>query len=130
MWGVDDDDDLFDGPGRRANINLSTNVASSSTSLLSTVKKERLAREQRRKEERAASTIQRVWRGRTALVVSRGEVLDHLEQEQGVVKLGRGLVGVLKLGVGQDGPRLKALMVRWAEAACKSHGMIFQCLVT
>jgi ubiquitin-protein ligase E3 C len=122
MW---EHEDVFDGPGRRSNVNLSTNNASSSSSLLSTVKKERLAREERRRHERAAVTIQRIWRGRREYVQARRDIIEDIGQEWDVAVKARGLVGLLKVGVGSDAAKVKALMVDWAETAgradCRSN---------
>lgn len=119
MW---DHEDIFDGPGRRSNINLSTNNASSSSSLLSNVKKERLAREERRRHERAAGTIQRIWRGRGEAVRARRVILEALQRETDLEVKGRGLVGLLRVGVGSDGAKVKGLMVNWAENAGQLEG--------
>ena len=125
MW---DDGEIFDGPGNRSRVNLSTANASSSTSLLQNVKRERLAREQRRREESAATTIQSVLRGRLALVQTRRRLLEELEAEQELGKRGRGLVGLLRMGAGSDQERVKELLVSWAaDASVKSEGT-FQAL--
>lgn len=60
-------------------INLSTSTSASSSSLLSTIRAERAARDQHRKEEHAALKVQRVWRGRTAASEARRAVLRELE---------------------------------------------------
>jgi len=119
MW---EHEDIFDGPGKRSNINLSTHNASSSSSLLSNVKKERLAREERRRHERAAGTIQRIWRGRGEVVQARREIIEALGQERDVAVRARGLMGLFKVGVGSDAAKVKALMVDWAESAGQLEG--------
>lgn len=121
MWG---DEDFFDGPGRRSRVNLSTTTASSSTSLLSNVKRERLLREQRRREEKAAGTIQRIWRGRREAILTRRRLIGDLEREDGVEAKARGLVGLLKIGAGTDQPKVKGMLVSWAEAAVQLQGML------
>lgn len=121
MW---DDGEIFDGPGNRSRVNLSTANASSSTSLLQNVKRERLAREQRRREEVAATTIQSVLRGRLTHVQTRRRLLSELEAEQGLGRRGRGLVGLLRMGAGSDREKVKELLVSWAiDAAEPSEGM-------
>lgn len=114
MWG---DEEIFDGPGRRSRINLSTSTASSSTSLLSNVKRERLAREQRRREERAALTIQRIWRGRTEARRARTALVDRLEKEHDIRARARGLVGLMRCGMGSDRAAIKGILVDWADMA-------------
>jgi hypothetical protein len=117
-----DYDDFFDGSGRRNKVNLSTNTASSSSSLLSTVQKERLAREQRRRDERAALIIQKVWRGRTAALDIRQGILGSLGDGSVARRAGR-LVGLYKIGVGADGSKVRAALGEWVESAGRVDGM-------
>jgi ubiquitin-protein ligase E3 C len=114
MW---DEEDIFDGGSRRSRVNLSTNTASSSSSLLSNVKKERLEREKRRRDERAALTIQRIWRSTVNTVQVRRGIIERLEQEEDVGRKGRGLVGLYKIGVGADAARVRGLMTDWVDRA-------------
>jgi ubiquitin-protein ligase E3 C len=115
------EDDIFDGGARRARVNLSTNTASSSTSLLSNVRKERIAREQRRRDEKAALTIQRIWRGRSGAVESRSGLAENA-REGSLVERARKLVGVYKIGVGADGGTIRGLLVDWVESAGRIDG--------
>lgn len=71
----------FGGPDRSARIDLSTSSATSSSDLLTTVRAERLAREQHRQEELSARLIQRVWRGRREAARAREELLDRLVED-------------------------------------------------
>jgi ubiquitin-protein ligase E3 C len=118
MW---DQEDIFDGGSRRSRVNLSTNTASSSSSLLSNVKKERLEREKRRRDERAALTIQRIWRSTVNTVQVRREIIEGLEQEEDVGMKARGLVGLYRIGVGADAARVRGLMVDWVDRASTSR---------
>lgn len=111
-----DYDEIFDGSGRKSRVNLSTNVASSPSSLLSTVKKERLAREQRRKDERAVLTIQRVWRGRRGTLEARERLVGSLA-EGSVAQRARRLVGLYKIGVGRDGAKIRGELMDWVNTA-------------
>jgi hypothetical protein len=117
-----DYDDFFDGSGRRNKVNLSTNTASSSSSLLSTVTKERLAREQRRRDERAALMIQKVWRGRRAALSTRQDMIGTIGDGSVARRAGR-LVGLYKIGVGADGGKVRAALGEWVESAGSVDGM-------
>jgi ubiquitin-protein ligase E3 C len=66
--------------GRNNRVNLSTGGASSSSSLLENVRAERLLREERIKQERAAVLIQRRWRGRREGDKVRRELLSQLDE--------------------------------------------------
>jgi hypothetical protein len=121
-----DYDDFFDGSGRRNKVNLSTNTASSSSSLLSTVKKERLAREQRRRDERAALIIQKVWRGRRAALGIRQDIIGGSLSEGSVARRAGRLVGLYKIGVGADGPKVRAALGEWVESAGRVGGMFLR----
>jgi hypothetical protein len=113
-------DHQFDGNERRANVNLSTSASTSSTALLSSVRAERKAREDRRRHEVAAMTIQRVWRGRREAQEVREQLLKRLEE--GLMdwqKDAAGLVVVVPRGW-VDGPiedvkRKRQVLVRWCE---------------
>lgn len=61
-------------------VNLSTSGASSSSSLLESVRAERLQREERVKQERGALRIQRRWRARREGDEVRREILDRLDE--------------------------------------------------
>lgn len=65
---------------------MSTSSATSSSDLLSTVRAERIAREQHRKEDLSARLIQRVWRGRREATWAREDVLDRLVQGVGSIQ--------------------------------------------
>ena len=116
-----DYDEIFDGGGRRSRVNLSTNVASSSSSLLSTVKKERIAREQRRRDERAALTIQRVWRGRQETAEAKAQLIGAVK-EGSVVERARRLVGLYRIGVGREGAQIRGVLVDWVDDAGRVDG--------
>lgn len=61
------------------NVNLSTSTSTSSTALLSSIRAERLAREQLRRQDQAAIVIQRIWRGRKHAAETKRRLLEELE---------------------------------------------------
>jgi ubiquitin-protein ligase E3 C len=69
----------FGGPGRLNRVDLSTSTSTSSYDLLSSVRAERQAREERKRQDQSAQVIQRVWRGFAARKRCRDEVLARLE---------------------------------------------------
>lgn len=69
----------FNDPFESSNVNLSTSTATSSTALLSSVRAERQAREEKRRYDHAARKIQRVWRGRSQAAKIRLWVLEEME---------------------------------------------------
>ena len=76
-------------------LDLSTPTATSSRALLSNIRAERAAREERKRQDAAARQIQRVWRGRKEAAAAFGQV----EQEAGghtVEIMGRRLVVLLR----------------------------------
>ena len=92
---------MFDDPfenKRSAGVNLSTTTASSSSALLSSVRAERLAREDRRRQELASLKIQSAWRGRREARRVKRELLERLEA--GGVEGARSLIVLLRDGVG------------------------------
>ena len=95
-------DDFLNGPFH--NVNLSTNNAASSSTLLANVRAERLARERQRGQERAVVVIQRFWRAQVAEARFRLEVLESLENGQisGVEIRGRALVVLFRRGWASD----------------------------
>jgi hypothetical protein len=95
--------DVFSGPGKQSNVNLSTSSTSSSSALLSNVRAERLAREAARRHTLAASKIQKRWRKHASSVAAREELLSSLESG-GYIELRKktaALVVLLKGGLGQ-----------------------------
>ncbi|KGB75097.1 ubiquitin-protein ligase E3 C [Cryptococcus deuterogattii 99/473] len=84
------------------NVNLSTSTSTSSSDLLSSVRAERLAREEKRHQELAAIEIQKVWRGRKVARDLRERILEDLERRLGkeeglnVEKAGREMVVLLR----------------------------------
>lgn len=72
----------FDGPSRKPGVNLSTGLSSSSADLLSSVRAERQAREQRRREDAASAKIQRAWRRRQGIRDVQRDLLRQLEAAQ------------------------------------------------
>ncbi|WVR04680.1 hypothetical protein IAU60_001691 [Kwoniella sp. DSM 27419] len=115
------DPDFTSSQVKYNDINLSTSQSTSSSALLSSVRAERLAREEQRKQETAAACIQRVWRGRKASGDARESILAQLErdirQDGGVRELAQGLVVLLRNGWGTDRERAGMLLTRWAELA-------------
>lgn len=124
MW---DDGDIFDGPNQRSRVNLSTAHASSSTSLLQNVKRERIAREQKRREEVAALTIQKVWRGRKESVQERAKLREQLEAERGVARKGRGLLGFMRICDGAEFDLNRVMLVDWVTDASAVSDGTFGC---
>jgi ubiquitin-protein ligase E3 C len=112
----------FDDQSR--DINLSTSAAASSTALLSSIRAERQAREQQRKDDHAARTIQRIWRGRRDAAEARDTVLRGLEngsigdwrrQASALIFLGR-VEGDETLG-----KRKREVLVKWSRAATRKQ---------
>ena len=108
-------DDFLNGP--TLNVNLSTNNAASSSTLLANVRAERLAREKQRGQERAVITLQRFWRGQAEAARFRLEVLQSLKNGQivGVEQRGRALVVLFRRGWAPEEVirRRSVLLSRW-----------------
>ncbi|RSH92214.1 hypothetical protein EHS25_008629 [Saitozyma podzolica] len=112
----------FGGPGRLNRVDLSTSTSTSSYDLLSSVRAERQAREERKRQDQSAQVIQRVWRGFAARKRCRDEVLARLEAGKfdGLERRGRALVGVARLGVAweeESGKRMAVLLETWTREA-------------
>jgi ubiquitin-protein ligase E3 C len=111
----------FEGnPSRRSNtVDLSTSTSTSSTALLSSIRLERLARDKQRRQEHAATLIQRMWRGRSEARRMRERLLDELEQGNGGVgKLNMVLGGNATMGLGRAthvDERARRVLVQWVQ---------------
>jgi hypothetical protein len=79
-------------------------------------------REERRRQDAAAIIVQRVWRARRALLESRRGFIGEMRAEKGVVRKGKGLVGLYKLGVGSDAVIVRGLLGDWVETAGSVQG--------
>jgi hypothetical protein len=79
-------------------------------------------REERRRQDAAAMIVQRVWRARCALLESRRGFIEEMRAEKGVVRKGKGLVGLYKLGVGSDAVTIRGLLGDWVETAGSVQG--------
>lgn len=111
-----------DGSGRHAPVNLSTASSNTSSAVLSSVRAERLAREAQRERERAATVVQRVWRGRSAAAAVQEDVLGRCERgEVGDVARGAGALLVL-LGSSRERPRVAKVLEAWCAAAVAVDG--------
>lgn len=106
-----------DGSGRHAPVNLSTASASSSSALLTSIRAQRQAREELRAREHAATTIQRVWRGRQSAAQTHEQILQSLESGQvtSVEKGARSLL--LLLSTGGQRERVGQVLDQWCAAA-------------
>jgi hypothetical protein len=117
--------DSFDGPGRKNNVNLSTASTTSSTTLISKVRAERLIREEARRQSLAANRIQRVWRGHVAGRHAREQLLsvveagmsDYRDRTRGLVVLLRG--GLVDLA---NTSRIGKLLEAWCTEGVKMTG--------
>jgi ubiquitin-protein ligase E3 C len=107
----------FGGPTRLNRVDLSTATSTSSSDLLSSVRAERQAREEKKRRDQAALVIQRVWRGRSEARrlgqellrrLQRGEVRELEERGRRLVLLGRLL--------GRD-ERVEAILEVWVQEA-------------
>ena len=110
-------DPSFDNE-RYNDINLSTSTSTSSTALLNSVRQQRQAREQRRKEDNAAIRIQTRWRGFSQRKQTIERILLELENGQGGdwQATGRKLVLLAKAGNAVDlADRRRKLLVQWCE---------------
>lgn len=112
--------DHFDGPSRKPGVNLSTGLSSSSADLLSSVRAERHAREQRRLQELASVRIQRAWRRRLGVKEVQAEVLRQLQAGAwGWRRQAGGLVLLLREGWGGVSAShrvgVEAVLRRWAQ---------------
>ncbi|WVQ83300.1 hypothetical protein IAT38_005439 [Cryptococcus sp. DSM 104549] len=120
------DEPVF-GASNTNDVDLSTNTSTSSSALLSSVRAERLAREERRQQERAAVIVQKVWRGRTAARDVRRDTVEELEKAQAagealdVEATGRKLVVVLRDGVRGDRDRVEGVLAGWCVEAVRSR---------
>lgn len=107
-----------DGSGRHPPVDLSTRSSSSSSALLSSIRAQREEREAQRRREVAATTVQRVWRGRTAAAKARGDILARLESGATVEEGARALLLLLR-GRGER-VRVARVLLSWTEAALAS----------
>ncbi|KAK8847462.1 hypothetical protein IAR55_005320 [Kwoniella newhampshirensis] len=122
------DDPPFDNT-KYNDINLSTSASSSSAALLSSIRAERQAREQKRKEEYAALKIQKVWRGRKESERVKDGLLNHLESGIGVEEGGRVLLVLLKDsngGLASQGvtKRVESAVAKWCDDGVKKHDTV------
>jgi ubiquitin-protein ligase E3 C len=99
-------------------VDLSTRSSSSSSALLSSIRAQREEREAQRRREVAATTVQRVWRGRTAAAKARGDILARLESGATVEEGARALLLLLR-GRGER-VRVARVLLSWTEAALAS----------
>lgn len=123
------DPNSFDNPPPN-HVNLSTRTSTSSSALLSSVRAERQAREQRKREEGEARKIQRVWRGGRARENLRQELVRRLtegeEGGEGLERRARWLVVLLSLGRRRSGGSeedgiIRGLVERWCGDATRKE---------
>lgn len=120
----------FGGANKQRTINLgNSSGAASPDSVIARARAERQTRERLRKEEVAARSIQRFWRGRRDAQRTRQGLLvelqnGNLQQEQAA----RALAVILWNGIGSqdDMQGLRALST-WAQAACGESLGEFTC---
>lgn len=111
------------------NVNLSTSTSTSSSDLLSSVRAERLAREEKRHQELAAIEIQKVWRGRKVARDLRERILEDLERRLGkeglnVEKAGREMVVLLRDVNNKKGTDRKQLVsAHWCDLGLQIKGL-------
>lgn len=112
------------------NVNLSTSTSTSSSDLLSSVRAERLAREEKRHQELAAIEIQKVWRGRKVARDFRERILDDLERSLGiegglnVEKGGREMVVLLRDAKNKkDTDRKQIVSANWCDLGLQVKGL-------
>lgn len=112
------------------NVNLSTSTSTSSSDLLSSVRAERLAREEKRHQELAAIEIQKVWRGRKVARDFRERILEDLEKSLGiegglnVEKAGREMVVLLRDAKNQkDTDRKQIVSANWCDFGLQLKGL-------
>lgn len=131
-----------DGSGRHPPVDLSTQSSSSSSTLLSSIRAQREAREAQRRLEAAATTVQRVWRGRSAAAAARRDILTRLEAGTSVEEGARALLLVLRGRA--ERTRVVQVLDSWTTAALAngeqnscpdqlttgSDGPVFRSLVT
>lgn len=104
-------------------VNLSDSTSTTSSALLSSVRAQRLAREEARKRERSAVVIQRYWRGHNGGIDAREQAEAALQSTDAfnVGESARKLVGVMRLGrkTSNGGTRRRDLFAGWCEEAGK-----------
>lgn len=112
------------------NVNLSTSTSTSSSDLLSSVRAERLAREEKRHQELAAIEIQKVWRGRKVARDLREMILEDLERRLGeegglnVEKAGREMVVLLRDAKNKkDTDRKQMVSAHWCDLGLQIKGL-------
>ncbi|GMK53858.1 hypothetical protein CspeluHIS016_0104440 [Cutaneotrichosporon spelunceum] len=118
-----------DGSGRHPPVDLSTQSSSSSSALLGSIRAQREAREAHRRRQAAATTVQRVWRGRTAAAATRQDILTSLESGASVGEGARALLLLLR-GRGER-VRVARVLDSWTTAALASdpNGPAFRSLL-
>ncbi|TYJ56005.1 hypothetical protein B9479_003247 [Cryptococcus floricola] len=120
-------DPTFLNDGHGNNVNLSTRTSTSSSALLSSVRTERLAREHARRQELAAISLQKHWRGKKDVDRLRVRILEDLEQnlasDEGlsVEKAGRAMVVMLRSQAtdSDELARTRRVIGSWCEAGLK-----------
>jgi ubiquitin-protein ligase E3 C len=116
MWNPDG--------AKNASVNLSTHSASSSSAVLSVVRAERQVRERQRVLENSATTVQRIFRGRSAAEKVKEDVLDKLELGGNGVREGvRGLMFIMPGSLEERG-RVAHVLTEWCSAAVQTQGEI------
>lgn len=99
-------------------INLSTASSSSSSAILNNIRAERQARERQRALENAATTVQRIWRGREAASRAREELLSRLEGNGHSLSIPEGASALLfLLKGGTERVRVAEVLQAWCAAA-------------
>lgn len=110
-----------DGSGRHPPVDLSTRSSSSSSHLLSSIRAQRQAREEQRRLEAAATTVQRVWRGRRVAAEVHADILASLETSSLSVSDGARALLILLRG-GGDRARVARVLSTWTAAALNPEG--------
>lgn len=105
-----------DGSGRHPPVDLSTRSSSSSSALLSSIRAQREAREHQRRLEAAATTVQRVWRGRRVAAQVHSDILDSLEASAVGVDEGARALLILLRGRGERA-RVARVLDKWTASA-------------
>lgn len=105
-----------DGYGRHPPVDLSTRSSSSSSALLGTIRAQREAREHQRRLEGAATTVQRVWRGRRVAAQVHSDILASLETSTLSVDEGARALLILLRGGGER-TRVARVLDKWTAAA-------------
>jgi ubiquitin-protein ligase E3 C len=124
-----DYDYSFDGPTKKRHVNLSTGTTASSSTLLSTVRAQRIAREEARRQNHAASRIQKIWRKHATGIQAKEDLLHVLESGEvvGVEGRARALIILFRGGLkdAKQATRAAKLLEGWCasglETLSKSH---------